>query len=77
MRVSGDMLKSDLTKILGREPNQDEICFKMIFLLDDFSATGMTYLIENEKAVVHYRLPMPPDGKRRQKLEVLPIDTLG
>ena len=34
-------------------------------------------VIEGEKAVVHYKLPMPPDGKRKQKIGVLPIDTLG
>jgi hypothetical protein len=39
-----DKLRIDLTKILGREPSQDEIRFKMAFLLDDFSATGITYL---------------------------------
>ena len=39
-----DNLRIDLAKILGREPNPDEIRFKMVFLLDDFSATGLTYL---------------------------------
>jgi len=42
-------LRSDLTKILGTEPSQDEIHFKMVFLLDDFSATGMTYLRQSEE----------------------------
>jgi site-specific DNA recombinase len=33
--------------------------------------------IDKSQAVVHYNLPMPPDGKRRESLGVLPIDTLG
>lgn len=37
-------LKSDLSEIIGREPTKDEVRFKAIFLLDDFSATGQTYL---------------------------------
>ncbi len=32
-------------------------------------------VIEGKKAVVQYKLPMPPDGKRKQEIEVLPIDT--
>jgi hypothetical protein len=37
-------LKSDLQKILGRDPLPQEIRFKMVFLLDDFSGTGKTHL---------------------------------
>ena len=33
--------------------------------------------IDKSQAVVHYNLPMPPDGKRRESLGVLPIDTPG
>ncbi len=33
--------------------------------------------IDKSQAVVHYNLPMPPDGKRTQSLGVLPIDTPG
>ena len=34
-------------------------------------------VIDGKKAVIHYNLPMPPDGKRKQLVGVLPIDTLG
>ncbi len=34
-------------------------------------------VINGDKATIHYNLPMPPDGKRKQKIEVLPIDTPG
>jgi hypothetical protein len=42
-------LHSDLAKILGRQPTKEETRFKMIFLLDDFSATGQTYLRFDKK----------------------------
>jgi DNA invertase Pin-like site-specific DNA recombinase len=34
-------------------------------------------VISENKATVHYKMPLPPDGKRTQAVEVLPIDTLG
>lgn len=37
-------LKEDLTKILKRTPTKDETRFKIVFLLDDFSASGISYL---------------------------------
>lgn len=37
-------LQRDLAEIFGRQPTKNETRFKMIFLLDDFSATGQTYL---------------------------------
>lgn len=42
-----DKLKKDLEDILGRKPTNDEACFKMIFLLDDFSGSGISF-IRNE-----------------------------
>jgi site-specific DNA recombinase len=33
--------------------------------------------IDKSLAVVRYNLPMPQDGKRRESLGVLPIDTIG
>ena len=33
--------------------------------------------INGDKATIHYNLPMPPVGKKRQSIEVLPIDTPG
>ena len=34
-------------------------------------------IIDGDKAKIQYHLPMPPDGKRTQEEEVLPINTLG
>jgi site-specific DNA recombinase len=34
-------------------------------------------IISGDKAKIQYRLPMPPNGKRTQSVEVLPVDTLG
>ena len=34
-------------------------------------------VINRDRATIHYNLPMPPDGKRKQSVGVLPIDTLG
>ncbi len=34
-------------------------------------------VINGENATIHYNLPMPPDGKKKQSVRVLPIDTLG
>ena len=37
-------LKTDLTKILGRHPTNDELHFRNVFLLDDFSGSGVSYI---------------------------------
>ena len=34
-------------------------------------------IIDGDKAKFQYHLPMPPDGKRTQEVEVLLINTLG
>jgi site-specific DNA recombinase len=34
-------------------------------------------IVDGDRAKIQYHLPMPPDGKRTQEVEVLPIDTLG
>jgi hypothetical protein len=42
-----DMLKDlskDLAQILKRQPTEDEGRFQMVFLLDDFSGSGLSYL---------------------------------
>lgn len=42
-----DMKKSlhiDLSKKLGREPSESEVKFRNVFLIDDFSASGVSYL---------------------------------
>lgn len=44
-----EKLRFDLEKITGETPN-DEICrFRCLFLLDDFSGSGMSYLRTDEK----------------------------
>lgn len=45
-----DALRKDLATILGREPTKEEARFKMLFLLDDFSGSGFTYLREEQEA---------------------------
>jgi len=34
-------------------------------------------VVEQEEVTVHYKLPLPPDGKSKEKITVLPIDTFG
>jgi hypothetical protein len=46
-----NMLKElalDLEKILQRKPGSDECHFKMVFLLDDFSGSGFSYLHKDD-----------------------------
>jgi len=42
-------LQKDLRSIIGREATSDESYFRMIFLLDDFSGSGISYLRRYEK----------------------------
>jgi hypothetical protein len=37
-------LGDDLKKLLARDPTNEERCFHLLFLLDDFSASGISYL---------------------------------
>ena len=34
-------------------------------------------VVDNEEVTVYYKLPLPPDGKSKDKIAVLPIDTFG
>ena len=34
-------------------------------------------VVDQEEVTVHYKLPLPPDGKSKDKIAVLPIDTFG
>ncbi len=47
-----DELEKDLKKILNRKPYHDEAKFKIIFLMDDFTASGKSYIRENEDGSV-------------------------
>jgi hypothetical protein len=41
-------LVKDLTKLLGRAPTDPEAVFRSVVLLDDFSASGMSYIRKKE-----------------------------
>jgi hypothetical protein len=43
-------LSLDLEQILRREPDRDGSVFKMVFLLDDFSGSGLSYLREDAQS---------------------------
>ena len=52
-KKAGDMaekLHRDLARILNREPNADEARFRYVVLLDDFSASGLSYIRKDEKS---------------------------
>ncbi len=40
----GKELRKDLTKLLGREPTPEEAKFRLVCLLDDFTASGKSYV---------------------------------
>jgi hypothetical protein len=44
----GAKLARDLEKLLGRDPKPEEAKFKLVCLLDDFTASGRTYLRASE-----------------------------
>ncbi|MGB2624342.1 MAG: hypothetical protein WA857_04130 [Candidatus Acidiferrum sp.] len=45
-------LTKDLTKIYGRDPNPEEAVFRSIVLLDDFSASGLSYIRKKNDGTV-------------------------
>jgi len=71
-----DALKTDLTKILEREPNEDELKFKIIFLLDDFSASGISYIrqetprYKGKIARFYYDLTNQPDTEKEKECTI-------
>lgn len=42
-------LEEDLTSKLGRKPSEDEARFRIVFLLDDFSGSGISYIRNGER----------------------------
>jgi len=34
-------------------------------------------VVNGEEATIYYNLPVPPDGRKKREVEVLPIDTSG
>ena len=52
-KKAGDMaakLKRDLRRVLDREPTPEEARFRYVVLLDDFSASGLSYLRIDEES---------------------------
>ena len=52
-KKAGEMaakLRQDLGKILKREPTLDEARFRYVVLLDDFTASGLSYIRKNQKS---------------------------
>jgi len=43
-----ETLKQDLTRILGTEQNADDAVFRYVILLDDFTASGTSYIRKTE-----------------------------
>lgn len=50
-------LRSDLTQTLGREPSEAEACFHTICLLDDFTASGTTYIRHDDATGWEGKIP--------------------
>jgi hypothetical protein len=62
----GRKLRRDLRTLLGREPADEEVKFRLVCLLDDFTASGRTYLrrkagknFEGKVATIFERLRDP------------------
>ena len=52
-KKAGDMvarLRRDLGRVLHREPTPEEARFRYVVLLDDFTASGLSYIRKNEKS---------------------------
>ena len=52
-KKAGDMaakLRRDLRRILNREPTPEEARFRYVVLLDDFSASGLSYIRNDEES---------------------------
>ena len=59
----------DLKSLLGEADFTESKAFLRSFI--------KRIVLDGENATIHYNLPMPPDGKKKQSVGVLPIDTLG
>ena len=46
-------LINDLKDILGHEPSEDQARFRIVFLLDDFSGSGISYIRKEDDGVSH------------------------
>jgi hypothetical protein len=65
-----EKLEEDLAKLLGRKPSNNAACFHTVFLLDDFSGSGISYLrkgegvspFEGKIAAFYYDHCMKKDG---------------
>ena len=71
-RVDLEIVKAyarDLASLLGEASFTESKAFLRSFI--------RRIAVDGEKATIHYNLPMPPEGKRKQLVGVLPIDTPG
>ncbi len=50
-------LKKDLEQIYGRPPKDDEATFQYVVLLDDFTASGTSYIREDDDVVWDGKIP--------------------
>lgn len=50
-------LKKDLEQILGEPPSEDEASFQYVVLLDDFTASGTSYIREDEEVEWDGKIP--------------------
>lgn len=50
-------LRKDLARILGREPTEEEAKFRYVFLLDDFSASGTSFIRQAEDGAWEAKIP--------------------
>lgn len=50
-------LRKDLTEILGRAPTEEEAKFRYVILLDDFSASGTSFIRQSDDGGWHAKIP--------------------
>lgn len=67
-------LKVDLESILGRAPKPEESRFRMVFLLDDFSGSGFSYVRKEDsefegKIYKFYKIACTENGEIRNLFE--------
>ena len=73
-------LKKGLANILGREPTKEESKFRKILLLDDFSASGISYFRKNSEGEFKGKLPkflqalLRKDGDLAAAVDVSTLD---
>lgn len=72
-KMQEELIK-DLKKILNREPSHDEARFKIIFLMDDFTASGKSYIRENKDGNIEGKIKNIHDQLTSNNLNVIDKD---